>query len=102
MMPTMSKGVVGSGNRESFDIMNLILTVCLSGTMKTHIMYRCNLNSKQVHDYLSLLLSHGLVERDDSAERRTVYRTTERGRRFIESYSELLQVFGLYTLAEQV
>ena len=75
------------------DIMNLILGVCLSGTMKTLIMYRCNLNSKQVHEYLGLMLGHGLLGSEETTLGRTVYRTTERGRSFLKSYSELLQVF---------
>ena len=42
------------GNRESLEIIDLILLVCLNGTMKTHIMYKCNLNSKQVQEYLEI------------------------------------------------
>jgi predicted transcriptional regulator len=95
-----SKGVLGSGNRESFDIMNLILLVCYSGTLKTHIMYKCNLNSKQVQEYLALLLRYELVEKD-SSDGRTVYRTTERGRRFTKSYAELLEIFDLFVAPEQ-
>jgi predicted transcriptional regulator len=100
MAPNESRSLMGSGNRESLDIMNLILNVCLSGTMKTHIMYRCNLNSKQVHEYLEVLLGHGLIESNESPMRRMIYRTTERGRKFIKSYAELMEVFGLHPVVE--
>jgi predicted transcriptional regulator len=101
MAPSESKSLVGSGNRESLDIMDLMLKVCLTGTMKTHIMYRCNLNSKQVHEYLEILLAHGLVQMDETGLRRTTYRTTDRGRKFIKSYDELMEVFGLHPVVEQ-
>jgi predicted transcriptional regulator len=93
VIPYDAKRVLGSGNRESLDIINLILQVCLNGTMKTHIMYKCNLNSKQVQDYLELLLKFQLVERIDSPPARSVYRTTERGNRFIKAYAELFEIF---------
>ena len=83
----------GTGNRESLDIINLILQVCLNGTMKTHIMYKCNLNSKQVQEYLELLLRFQLVERIDSATSRSVYQTTERGKHLIKAYAELFEIF---------
>jgi predicted transcriptional regulator len=93
VVPSEAKRVLGSGNRESLDIINLILQVCLNGTMKTHIMYKCNLNSKQVQEYLELLLKFQLVEKIDSATSRSVYRTTERGERLIRAYAELFDIF---------
>jgi predicted transcriptional regulator len=90
-----ARELLGSGNRESLEIINLILLVCLNGTMKTHIMYKCNLNSKQVQEYLELLLKYRLVEKLETDSRRVVYRTSERGKRFIKSYGELLEIFEL-------
>src|SRR5271155_916244 len=95
VIPSDARRVLGSGNRESLDIINLILKVCLNGTMKTHIMYRCNLNSKQVQDYLELLLKFHLLDRIDSSSARSVYKTNERGLRFIKAYSELFEIFNL-------
>src|SRR5271155_5372940 len=95
VIPSDARRVLGSGNRESLDIINLILQVCLNGTMKTHIMYKCNLNSKQVQDYLELLLKFQLVERIDSTSARSVYQTTERGNHFIRAYAELSEIFDL-------
>lgn len=95
VVPAEARRVLGSGNRESLDIIDLILLVCANGTMKTHVMYKCNLNSKQVQDYLELLLKFELLERSDSQKGRSTYKTTERGRRFIKAYTELFEIFGL-------
>jgi predicted transcriptional regulator len=95
VQPADAKRVLGFGNRESLDIIDLILLVCLNGTMKTHVMYKCNLNSKQVQDYLELLLKFALVERSDSLKGRSTYKTTERGKRFIKAYAELFEIFDL-------
>jgi predicted transcriptional regulator len=61
--------------------------------MKTHIMYKCNLNSKQVQEYLEMILKFELVQRIERESGRSVYETTERGRRFIKVYAELLEIF---------
>jgi len=94
VIPSDAKNILGFGNRESLDIIDLILLVCMNGTMKTHVMYKCNLNSRQVQDYLELLLKFGLLERA-TEEKRTTYQTTERGRRFIKAYAELFEIFDL-------
>jgi predicted transcriptional regulator len=102
VIPYDPKRVLGSGNRESLDIIDLILKVCLNGTMKTHIMYRCNLNSKQVQDYLELLLKFRLIERIDSISARSVYKTNERGQRFIKAYAELFEIFNLLNTQDRM
>lgn len=90
------KLMLGSANRESLDIINLVLLVCINGTMKTHIMYKCNLNSKQVQEYLEIVLRFELVRKVESESDRTVYLTTEKGRKLIEAYASLLDIFGLH------
>ena len=95
VIPSDAKSILGFGNRESLDIIDLILLVCLNGTMKTHVMYKCNLNSRQVQDYMELLLKFQLLQKEETEERRTLYRTTERGMRFIKSYAELFEIFDV-------
>jgi predicted transcriptional regulator len=90
-----ARRVLGFGNRESLDIIDLILLVCLNGTMKTHVMYKCNLNSKQVQDYIELLIKFELLERSDVLKGRNTYKTTDRGKRFIKAYAELFEIFDL-------
>ena len=91
-VPLEAKNVLGTGNRESLDIINLILVVCANGTMKTHVMYKCNLNSKQVQDYLEMSLKLQLIEKAEGDSGRTEYRTTEKGRSFTNAYSELMEI----------
>jgi predicted transcriptional regulator len=95
VIPSDAKNILGFGNRESLDIIDLILLVCLNGTMKTHVMYKCNLNSRQVQDYLELLLKFRLLERKESEEGRSIYQTTDRGKKFIKAYAELFEIFDL-------
>ncbi len=72
-VPLEAKNMLGTGNRESLDIINLILVVCANGTMKTHVMYKCNLNSKQVQDYLEMSLKLQLIEKSEGESGRTEY-----------------------------
>jgi|SRR5437899_2636554 predicted transcriptional regulator len=91
------KAVLGWGNRGWLEITELILKVCEPGALKTHIMYKCNLNSKQIQQYLDFLLSRRLVVKIQQPEdsKRSIYLTTERGRRFMTAYSELAGIFRM-------
>ncbi len=72
-----------------------ILSVCLNGALKTHVMFRCNLNSKQLRFYIDSLLAKGLLERDrEPPSAKVEYRTTQRGRKYLETYSALLQMLS--------
>jgi predicted transcriptional regulator len=89
------KATIGWGNRGWMEIAEVILRICEQGALKTHIMYQCNLNSKQIRQYLDFLLARGLVakiqEQEDS--KRSVYLTTETGMRFMSAYRELAGIF---------
>ncbi|HZW85039.1 MAG TPA: winged helix-turn-helix domain-containing protein [Nitrososphaerales archaeon] len=82
------------GKRGLLDIVNLVLLVCNAGEIKTHVMQRCNLNSRQTQDYITLLLKYGLLEKSKEIKNE-VYQTTERGRRFLGAYAELSGIFDL-------
>jgi predicted transcriptional regulator len=93
-----SRSVLGWGNRGWLEIIDLVLSVCDQGTLKTHVMYKCNLNSKQVQQYLDFVVSRSLIEvRQDPVDvKRITYKTTERGRRFMRSYNELAEIFSIH------
>jgi predicted transcriptional regulator len=93
-----NKSVLGWGNRGWLEIIDLVLLVCDHGTLKTHVMYKCNLNSKQVQQYLDFVVSRSLIEmmHDPEDAKRTIYKTTERGRQFMRSYNELAEIFSLH------
>ena len=84
-------------NRSKLEIINSILAASEEGTLKTRIMYKCNLNSRQIDSYLNLLLRGELIERTpDERGTRYTYRPTERGLRFLDTYGELLEILGKY------
>ncbi len=91
------KSVLGWGNRGWLEIINQMISTSEHGALKTHVMYRCNLNSKQVQQYLDYAMARGLVvaSPDPEDERRTIYTTTERGRKFMQAYNELAAMFAL-------
>ncbi len=88
-------------NRGSLEIIDLVLMACKHKALKTHIMYRCNLNSKQVQTYLNFLLRFRLVEKKrDPDTGRYFYETTARGRKFMLAYTDLLKILTPDSVAE--
>ncbi len=87
--------VMGWGNRGWLEIIYFILVVCKKGSLKTHIMYKCNLNSKQVDQYLQFLAARKLLEKEHEFpdSKRYLYKTTEIGRRYIDAYNQLAEIF---------
>ena len=81
-------------NRGWIEITNLILLECARGSVKTRIMYRCNLNSKQIQQYLEFLLKYNLIEKRDrdASHRVPQYFVTELGLKFMEAYKQLQNV----------
>ena len=84
-------------NRGPLEIIDFILLTCESGALKTHIMCRCNLSSKQIKAYLNFLLNHRLVEKKQISHRgsRYIYATTPRGGRYVNAYSSMLKVLDI-------
>lgn len=73
--------------RSKLDIYADILKVAREGAKKTHIVYKANLNFKILKEYLSFLLSKGLVDNSDQ-----YYYTTKQGTNFLENYQKLSRV----------
>ena len=87
--------VMGWGNRGWLEIIYFILVVCKKGSLKTHIMYKCNLNSKQIDQYLQFLLARQLLEKESESpdSKRYIYKTSDTGRRYITAYNQLAEIF---------
>jgi predicted transcriptional regulator len=86
---------VGHGIRGYMTIVYSVLSVCLNSDLQTHIMFRCNLNSKQLHFYLESLVNRNLLERDRvPPSARVEYRTTTKGRKYIETYEAMAQLLS--------
>jgi predicted transcriptional regulator len=69
-----------------------ILYQCKENKRKSHVMQKANLNFDQVNHYLGDLQSRGLVEPSFTEDSRT-YRTTDRGREFLDCYQKLIGMF---------
>lgn len=77
-----------------------VLLACATGAIKTHIMYECNLNSRQVHQYLEFLLARGMIGRDQvSYPNKWTYKTTENGWKYINAYRVISEIFNIETAA---
>lgn len=77
--------------RDRLSIMAEILDVAREGALKTQIMYRANLSFVQVNEYISLLLGLKLLNVSETPER-TVYKTTDKGLKYLQGYREIKQL----------
>ncbi|MGQ9680664.1 MAG: winged helix-turn-helix domain-containing protein [Candidatus Bathyarchaeia archaeon] len=76
--------------RNDMEICGEVLRVALAGARKSRIVYQANLNFKTVEKYLSMLQGGGLL----TSEGR-LYRTTEKGSRFLEQYGLMMRTVCL-------
>ena len=60
----------------------------------THVMYKSNVNSSVLSEYLEFLLKQGLVE-ERNVKNRTVYAVTQRGLTVLKLFRELKQVLPI-------
>ena len=84
----MSDGDNLHKRRDHLFIMAEMLEVTLDGALKTQVMYRANLSFAQLNEYLKLMLDLKLIETIKNTER-TLYKTTTKGVRYLQSYREL-------------
>jgi predicted transcriptional regulator len=83
-----------SSTRERMQITADILHHCTEIKMKSQVMQKAKLNFDQVNQYLGNLLSRGLLEQAVAAEGGSrIYRTTEKGRKFLVHYHDMMQLF---------
>ncbi len=78
----------GHKRRDHLFIMAEILEVTIDGALKTQVMYRANLSFAQLNEYLKLMLDMKLLECVKNSDR-TLYKTTSKGMRYLQSYREL-------------
>lgn len=77
-----------SGRRTYLEIVASILDACHYWTKKTHVMYQCNMSSKQFTGYLDLLLEANLliIEND---RRSLLLRVSSKGKHFLKTYNSV-------------
>lgn len=83
-------------HRSKVDIVyDILISAMGAGAKKTHILYKANISSTQVENYFSALLAHNLLERTTDIDDNNIFRTTERGMRFIDCCEEIRSLIGL-------
>jgi predicted transcriptional regulator len=76
-------------NRSKLDIIYDILVSATGGVKKTHVMSRANLSSEQMNYYFNTLLHHSLLDAEKDSENNLVYRTTQKGVRFLHCCAQI-------------
>jgi predicted transcriptional regulator len=79
--------------RSRTDITAQILEAANGGVTKTKIMYKAFLSYAQLKEYLAVLIENGLLEYIEGDQ---VYRTTDKGNRFLKIYNQI----GEYVMPE--
>ena len=64
------------------------------GIKKTNLMNKCSLSHKQVIPFLEELRVSGLIEQGLDDEGKVIYRTTESGRKFLESFRIMMDIMN--------
>jgi len=77
------------GRRDQLDIISEILRACLAGERATHVVYKTNLNFKRFKAYAEYLVSKGFLEVLEGRNGLKIYRTTDRGRLFLDLLEEI-------------
>lgn len=72
--------------RSRTEIAAMILESVRSGATKTKIMYKAYLSYTQIKEYLTFLQVNDLIRYEEGAQ---VYKTTEKGLKYLEAYDEI-------------
>jgi Predicted transcriptional regulator len=72
--------------RSRTDIVSQMLEAAEGGATKTRLMYSAFLSYEQMKEYLLLLSENELLEYDEESRK---FRTTHKGHRFLEIYSQI-------------
>ncbi|TLX84374.1 MAG: hypothetical protein E6K98_02785 [Thaumarchaeota archaeon] len=79
-------------NRHNTEIIADLLRTALPGMRLTKLMYGSNLPYRRAKVYLGLLQNNHSIEYD---EKNQVYRTTTRGKKFLQRCDELTELLSL-------
>ncbi len=79
-----------SGKRSDMEISADILKVTVNGALKSHIVYKANINFQLGKKYLDRLTNSGLIV--DSVNGSRIYFTTDKGREYIKQFEDLKEL----------
>ncbi len=69
-----------------------MLASAASGVKKTHIMSKANLSSEQMAFYFNSLLHHSLIREAKDLDNNPIYRTTEKGIKFLQCCAQIKEL----------
>ncbi len=81
----------GRKRRDRLYIIAEILRMAKNGSLKTHLMYGANLSFAQLNDYLSFLISTGLLKTAKEGNR-SIFKTTSKGLEFLTNYDKIISL----------
>jgi len=67
----------------------MMLKASLLGVTKTRLMIRTGLNYLNFIEYLDELLRHNLIEKEQLANRKVIYKTTKEGKKVLKALEEV-------------
>jgi predicted transcriptional regulator len=80
------------GNRrDRLVILSAMLSHAAKGVCKTELMYKVGLSSAQLDRYIPVLVRSELLEVSNHSKK-AVYRTTDKGRSFLDTYNTLVRL----------
>ncbi len=85
-------------NRGRIEIIGQILKAANGRSLFTQIMYKAFLGHTQVKEYVQTLIDNDFLRYDLASQR---YKLTEKGKRFLQLYSEMDDMVNLSQLYEQ-
>lgn len=93
--PNVDQNIQKDGNRGWLEIIYEILLTCVKMSLKTRVMYNCNLNSQQIKRYLQFLQNQNLIKKYPEGQKvkRPKFQTTSLGEKYIKAYDELMKLF---------
>lgn len=85
---------IKGNQRDRIEIIRDILQKANGGIKKTHIMYKANLSSDQIKNYLSFLEMKGLLKLETKKDNlykttKNLYKTTDKGLKFLHYAEEV-------------
>lgn len=85
----------GWTNRGWLEIISKILELSQNGARKTHLMYKCNLNSVQINQYLDFLVENKMLleHKERPHTTRIIYFTSENGKKCVRYHKSLIGLF---------
>ena len=83
-----------SKRRDRLEIMKEIITSCRFGSMKTNIMFKCNLSFCQINQFICALLQSGLLEKFVRERKVFFVATPKKGAKFVKEEQELFMLLN--------